>query len=96
MSRQPIRHGLGLALCAALCFMACATPTTPRTEYGYSRWVSRHGVNSKGEFERVRNECLQQHRIEDPAAVERESPTDLRFSRCMRVKGWCSNDGSCR
>lgn len=88
---------LGLAVCLlSVGWTGCAGSTRALTEYGYSSWRSRAGINSKGEFERARGECLEQHGIADPASVERDSPAERRFAKCMRVKGWCSNNGSCR
>jgi len=92
--RFAIRAAL-IASAAALLF-GCATSTKPITEYGYSSWVSRHGVNSKGEFERARKECFERFRIEDPASVEKDGPTERNFAKCMQTKGWCTNSGSCR
>jgi hypothetical protein len=94
IQRSTVRRSI-LVVCAALA-LACAARTTPYSEYGYSSWGSRAGINSKGEFERARSECLTQHHIDDPASVEPDSALEKRFAKCMRVKGWCTNSGSCQ
>ena len=83
-----------LALSAASLLLACAS-SAPITTWPYSSWVEKYGAGSLGDFKRVREGCLAQLGIAEPASVAQDSPTEDQFLQCMNAAGWCTERYGC-